>query len=151
MNKSKASRAILLGGLVAGALDLTYAVVFYGLRGVNPIRIPQSIASGLLGPGSYQGGVITAAIGVVLQFTISLVAATTYYLVSRKLGFLTRRAVIFGLLYGCAIYFFMHLVVLPLSAAPKFKTSTLSVSTDLAVHLFCVGLPIALATQRYSR
>jgi len=41
------ARAILWGGLAAGALDITAAFVVYGLRGATPLRILQSIASGL--------------------------------------------------------------------------------------------------------
>ena len=37
-----------LGGLIAGALDITEAFVTSGLGGVGPIRILQAIASGLL-------------------------------------------------------------------------------------------------------
>ncbi len=150
MDRPKALPAILWGGLIAGTLDLTYALAFYGAQGVKLIRIPQSIASGLLGMESFKGGLATTALGVALQFTITFGAASVYYAVSRKLTFLTRRAIACGLLYGCAIYFFMHWAVLPLSAAPKFKYSISSVVTDFAVHMFFIGLPISLAVRRYS-
>ena len=42
-------RALLYGALAVGVFDLLDALVFFGLRGVSPIRIPQSIAAGLLG------------------------------------------------------------------------------------------------------
>ena len=42
-------RAILYGGLVVGTLDALDALIFFGLRGVAPIRIGQSIAAGVLG------------------------------------------------------------------------------------------------------
>jgi len=48
---SPAGRALVaigLGGLIAGACDLTYAVTFYAVRGGKPIRIPQVIASACL-------------------------------------------------------------------------------------------------------
>jgi len=143
--------AILWGGLIAGALDLTYALTFYGAQGVKPIRIPQSIASGLLGVNSFKGGFATAALGVALQFIIALGAASFYYAASRKLTVLTRQAVVCGLLYGGAFYFFMHWVVLPLSAAPEFKHSTVSIVSDFIAHMFFVGLSISLAVRRYSR
>ncbi|MCU1262873.1 MAG: hypothetical protein JWO80_5758, partial [Bryobacterales bacterium] len=54
---------ILWGGLIAGILDITDALVFFGLRGAKPIRILQSIAAGLLGPKAFKGGVGTAALG----------------------------------------------------------------------------------------
>ena len=55
-------RAILWAGLIAGTLDITDALVFYGLRGVPPVRLLQNIASGLLGRDAFQGGVGTAAL-----------------------------------------------------------------------------------------
>src|SRR5487761_378091 len=65
----KPYRAIVWGGLVAGVLDLAYALIAFGaLHGIPLIRIPQSIASGLLGVRSFLGGWPTAALGVVLHF-----------------------------------------------------------------------------------
>jgi hypothetical protein len=49
-------RAILWGGPIAGALDAMDGVVAYGLEGLNPIQVLQYIASGLLGPSSFEGG-----------------------------------------------------------------------------------------------
>src|SRR5438876_7146206 len=94
--------AILLGGLIVGALDLTYAILVYSPQ--KPILIPQTIASGVLGLKSYSGGVQAAVLGVVLHFLIALGAAIVYYLASRKLAFLVHRAVTFGLIYGALVY-----------------------------------------------
>lgn len=142
---------ILFGGLVAGACDLTYAITFYAVQGAKPIRIPQSIASGLLGRASYEGGWISAALGVTLHFFIAFCAAALYYLASRKIEVLLRWAPLCGAIYGAAIYFFMRWVVLPLSAAPHFKSTPLSDWTDFAVHVFLIGLPIALLARRYAQ
>ena len=46
------------GGLLAGGLDITAAFVIYGVRGATPVRILQSIASGLLGVAAFQGGLV---------------------------------------------------------------------------------------------
>ena len=61
-------RANLYGTLVVGALDLIDAIVFFGLRGVRPIRTFQSIAAGLLGRAAFQGGLATALLGAFLHF-----------------------------------------------------------------------------------
>ena len=84
-------RAILWGGLVAGILDLAFALTFNGLRGVPLIRIPQVIASGLLGPASFQGGTTTAALGLALHFVIAFGFATFYNLASRPFPALVRQ------------------------------------------------------------
>ncbi len=142
---------ILLAGLIAGVLDLTAALVTNGLRGLKPVRVLQAIASGLLGLDSYKGGLKTAALGVVLHFIIATAAAAIYYAASRKLKFLVRQAIVCGLLYGIAVYFFMNLVVLPLSAFPhKVSFPLSSLVTGLIVHMLCVGLPISLTVPRFS-
>jgi uncharacterized membrane protein YagU involved in acid resistance len=131
-------------------LDLSYSIKFVTLRGLQPIVLPQAIASGLFGMKSFEGGLPTAILGVALEFLITLVATAAYYAASRKLSFLIRRAVLWGLLYGIAIYLFMNLIVVPLSAAPKFDHTWASRACDLAAHMFFIGLPMALAVRRYS-
>jgi hypothetical protein len=150
--KPRPLAAILWGGAIAGAFDFTYATVFYAFRGVKPIRVWQSVASGLLGPKAYDGGIPTAILGVVLHFVIAIGAATVFYLLSRKLTFLVRQPFLWGPVFGAGIYFFMHYVVLPLAANPRFRTTTLSVATvsDFAVHMILIGPSIALAARRYS-
>jgi uncharacterized membrane protein YagU involved in acid resistance len=143
-----AFQAVFWGGLIVGVLDLAYAIIVYSPR--KPILIPQTIASGLLGFKSYREGIPSAMLGVVLHFIIAFGAATVYYLASRTLTFLTRRAVLFGMLYGAVVYLFMHLVVLPLSAVPKFHHELVYMASEFVEHWFFVGLPIALSVQRFS-
>ncbi|MDQ6911906.1 MAG: DUF1440 domain-containing protein [Verrucomicrobiota bacterium] len=147
----KALRVILLAGFVAGAIDLIYVLPFCAVRGIAPTRVLQFIASGLLGRDSFNGGSTTAALGFVLEFVISTGMAAVYFLASRKLPILVRHAVICGIAYGAGAYAFMHLVVLPLSAAPKSKPAPIAMATDFMVHLFGIGLPIALITRRFTK
>ncbi|HJQ34754.1 MAG TPA: hypothetical protein VJ866_21575 [Pyrinomonadaceae bacterium] len=149
--RARAARAILWGGLLAGLGDITFAFVVSGLRGVGPVRVLQSVASGLLGEAAKEGGLAAAALGAVLHFLIAFIWATVFWLLSRKLKVLVRRPVVCGLLYGFAVYAFMYLVVVPLSAAyfkPTFTPYT--VSLNGAGHMLLVGLPIALAARRNS-
>src|ERR1039458_8712574 len=63
-------RAILWGGLLCGALDITAAFVIYGAMGQPPMRLLQGIASGLLGPRAFSGGMATALLGFFFEFVI---------------------------------------------------------------------------------
>jgi len=141
--------AILWGGWWAGVLDITTAFIRWG----KPVRLLQGIASGLLGPQAFQGGSATAALGLALHFFIAFSAAGVYYAASRKLAFLRKRAVAWGMLYGVAVYMFMSWVVVPLSALPKSKApfSLTGLILSLLTHMFCVGLPIALAVRRHAK
>ena len=150
--RSKAARAILFGGLAAGVGDITYAFVASGIRGVSPVRVLQAVASGLLGRASFEGGVSTATLGALLHFFIATTAAAVYYAASRKLDVLVRHAVVFGLLYGAAVFAVMHYVVLPLSKIP-FKPASAGwpFVAHILGHMALVGLPIALAARWGSR
>ncbi len=148
--KSNALQAIVWGGLACGVLDLTAACATWAIRGVRPSRILQSIASGLLGAKAYQGGWGTAALGVALHFVIAFGATAVFFAVSRKLVFLTQRAVVWGLVYGVAVFVFMDQIVLPLSAFQKSPFSMTALIIALITHMLCVGLPISLAVRRYS-
>jgi uncharacterized membrane protein YagU involved in acid resistance len=140
--------AIILGGFIVGVLDLAYAIIVYSPH--QPILVPQTIASGVLGMKSYGGGMASAALGVFLHFVIALGAATVYYLASRRLPFLVRRALVGGIIFGALVYFFMHLVVLPLSAVPPGHTRFVYQAFEFVEHWFCVGLPISLSVRHYS-
>jgi len=148
---SKPYKVILLAGLIAGVLDIVAAAITTVLRGRPPMRMLQSIASGVLGLNSYNGGLKTAALGLLFHFIIATGWAAVFYLASRKLTFLVRQPIVSGLLYGIAVYCFMNLVVLPLSAFPHQLSFPLSsVIIGVSVLMLCLGLPIALIVRRYS-
>ncbi len=144
-------KAILVGGIVAATLDILDPVIFYGLRGVAPIKIPQSIATGVLGRAAYSGGLKTALLGMALHLFIALVWATLFVLASRSLPFLTRHAVVSGLLYGAFIYVVMYYLVLPRSNVfPRNHPTAVVLLNNIAAMVFLVGLPISLANRRFA-
>lgn len=150
---NNAFKAIALGGLIAGALDLAAACIAAWLRaGVPPMRVFQSISSGLLGAAAYGSSLNTAILGVVLHFFIATTATAVFYVASRRLRFLIKQPVIWGLVYGVLVYLFMNFVVLPLSAFPQRTTPTPSGRIiGMLIIMFCIGLPIAFVVRRFSR
>src|SRR5712672_275630 len=142
--------AILWGGLLCGVLDITAALLVYGYMGAKPLRLLQGIAGGLLGPRTYGGGIATALLGLLCHFVIAFSAAAVFVAASRFAPSLVRHAVLSGVLYGIAVYFFMNRVVVPLSAAARFPFSLKMMVIGLVIHIFCVGLPISLAARRYA-
>jgi hypothetical protein len=142
--------AFLWSGLICGTLDMTAAFLVYGAFGARPIPLLQGIASHLIGHAAFAGGLSTAFLGLLCHFFIAFSAAAVYVLLSRGLAVLARRPAIAGPLYGVAVYFFMQLVVLPLSGAIKRPFSLEMTLIGVVIHIFCVGLPIALATRRFA-
>jgi hypothetical protein len=148
--KSQMLQAIVWGGLSAGVLDFIAACVTNAPRGVTPLGIAQSIASGWLGAAAFRGGYKTAALGVASHFLIALTAAAVYGWLSRYHTFFLTHEYVSGALYGIAVFWFMQLVVLPLSVIsfPQ-NFSWLVVTTGMIVHILCVGWPIALCAKRW--
>ena len=141
--------AILWGGLICGVLDITAALVVYGAFGARPIPLLQGIAAGILGSRSFEGGLPTAFLGLLCHFFIAFSAATVFVLISRRIPFLVHNTLLSGVLYGIAVYYFMQGVV-RLSAARHFPFSLKMMIIGVVIHIFCVGLPIAIATRLFS-
>jgi len=147
--RPRPARFVLAGGLVAGALDIVYACAFWALKaGVPARRILQSVAAGLLGRSSFEGGAATAALGLTLHLLIATSMSATYYLVARRWAFLRRRPVLCGAGYGLLLYGIMNYVVVPLSAAGPGSKDPLWIALSIAVHVLLIGIPIALLTRR---
>jgi len=140
--------SVLAGGLIAGALDLTFAFLFYAPQGATPLRILQGIASGVLGRGSFEMGLASAALGAFFHFFISLCAAGIYYLASLRFPFLTCRVIIAGAIFGILMFLAMRLIVVPLSAI-GFKPMRIGNAIgELCSHVFLFGMVIAYTISR---
>ena len=150
MKNSQAFRAILIGGLVVGVLDISSAFVIWWQRGVGARRGLQGIAAGLLSANSYDGGLVTAGLGLALHFFVAFVVVSVFYLASRKLGFLTIHPVMSGVLYGIAVYIVMYWLVLP-TAFPTFRHRVWNELLAVVIHVSLIGLPCALIVRRYSQ
>src|ERR1700686_3502251 len=144
--KRNARLAIAVGGLIAGALDLTQACILFGWD------IPLVIAGGLVGRQAFHGGVGTYVLGVFLHFFIAFSAAAVYYAASRRLDFLKEHPLVCGLFFGAAVEEVMNLIVLPLSALHARGPYQLhDLIVGLLVHMVVVGLPISFSVRRFAK
>lgn len=141
-------RAVIVGGFAAGVLDLAAAFTQAGLRGVAPVRLLQGIASGALGMASYDGGLASAALGLVCHFTIAFSAAAVFVSIARTMPFVLERPWASGAAYGVMVWAVMRFLVLPLSAYPHIQPMRPGpMAIAVLIHVTCVGLPIALAAR----
>jgi hypothetical protein len=142
------NRALFAGWLLVGTLDIVEVIVFYLFRGVRPMRILQSVASGLLGRDAYSGGVATALLGLALHFLIAFVVVAVYHFASRRLPVLVRYPIVMGTLYGLAVWAVMNLIVVPASAFPRPGMPSGAVLANvLFAHIVCIGIPTALTAR----
>ena len=144
--------SILAAGGTAGLLDILAAFATTIAKGHRPVGVLKAIASGLLGPDAFSRGNGVAALGLLLHFIIATGWAAIYWLLSRRFPVLLRRPVPAGALFGIAVFWLMRLIVVPLSAAPDFSNGGVAdIVRGMAIHVFCVGLPIALVVSRAAR
>jgi hypothetical protein len=134
---------VLWAGFAAGVGDTLLAILLFR---VGPVRIYQSVAAGLLGRDSFEGGLATAALGMFLHFFIATSAAAVYVAASSRLKLLLDQPVLCGLVFGVAVYFFMNVIVVPLSRAARGGGFVFSWRLMVGHALF-VGLPIALVAR----
>jgi hypothetical protein len=90
--------SILIGGGLAAALDITYAILRYNPS--NPLSVLQSVAAGWLGRDAMQTGWAGGALGLASHFVILITAATVYYAASRKVAFMRSNWILSGAVLG---------------------------------------------------
>jgi hypothetical protein len=146
---------VLTAGVVVGVLDGLFAVgLSAAVSGTfAPARVFQGIARALLGPTALDGGLATAALGLVLHLAIACAWAGAFLVALRHSAPLRRAvarpagAVAVGMAYGALVWVVMRLVVIPLSRAPAGPVVPRTFLILLVGHLFVVGLPIALVVR----
>jgi uncharacterized membrane protein YagU involved in acid resistance len=143
-------RWLIIGWLIAGTFDITYASTYtYLRRGISPVRVWQSVASGALGPAAFQGGMRTAMIGLAFHYLIALIFTCVFFAASAVWPALTRWPLLTGAVYGIGIYVVMNFVVLPLSRiGPRPLPPLIVTAPEILVHMFLIGGTIALAARR---
>ena len=156
----KALKPILYAGMLVGVLDIAAAFVNARvLAGVTPPHLLQSVAGGLLGRGTYNGGFATAALGLAMHFTMALTVAAIFYALTRRFSLPKKLlgVVAVGMLYGAAVFAVNNFATAPfLSWIRSLYLHTPILFKppmgwpQLVIHLFCVGLPIALVMRQYS-
>jgi hypothetical protein len=154
-------KPILYAAVLVGVLDITAACIqVYIASGMVPIRLLQGVAGGLLGRSALGGGLATAALGLAMHFTMALTVTTIFYALSRRLPLPQKLSgvVAVGLLYGAAVFAVNNFATAPFMSWVRslyLHTPILFKPPmgwwQLIIHLFCVGLPIALVMHRYSK
>jgi hypothetical protein len=137
-------RALVVGGLVVGAMDLIAASVYAISRGGTAAGVWKFVASGLLGRSAFEGGSGTILLGVALHFFIAFTVVAVYVLASLRMPVLAGHPLPLGALYGVLVYVVMTFLVIPLSAAVPGRRTATGMLIMLGIHIFVIGIPTAL-------
>lgn len=107
---------VALGGLLVALGDAAFATTYwFSWDAAGVTRMFQSIAVGVLGKASYDGGAAAAALGAVLHLVMATMFVAAYALVARGRPVLLDRPLAHGIAYGALMYLIMNFVVMPLS------------------------------------
>jgi hypothetical protein len=143
-------RTILSAGLLAGVLDgIAAAAQVYLMRGMNPIIVFQYVASGALGRSAFDGGWLTAGLGIVFHLAIALSWAALFFFAYPSFSFLAKSRVFNGAAYGLLIWLTMNLLVVPMSRIPARPFVLLNVVTGTLILIVMVGMPVAFIVPKY--
>jgi hypothetical protein len=146
---------IVTAGLLTGVSDISFAnATYFFRRGIfDPGRVFQSVASGLLGPASYESGAPAIALGAVLHFFIAMAWTVLFVMLERRVGVVramtarTGRALAFAYVYGMSIWLAMNFVVIPLSHARVTPPALPVFWIMLFGHGIFVGMPIVMLAR----
>lgn len=146
------TKKILFAGLFVGLLDGAAACInAYVSLGVLPQGVFKYIASGLLGKAAFEAGGSSIIVGIVVHFFIAVTATFIFYQFYKRYGQALRPIVLFGGVYGIWIWVFMNYVVIPLSLIGTYPSNLYQMVTGLLVHIFVIGVPMALLVSKIVR
>jgi hypothetical protein len=144
------ARAIVAGGVMAFVDGLAAVLLGYYLTGLfRPIRTFQGIAAGVMGRATFDGGLATAALGLLCHVVIAYAWTMAYFVVFQRWDWLrsTAQSAIgtagIAMILGTIVWLGMNLVIVPLSSATPTPLFSSVWFTLLVIHWLAVGLPIA--------
>jgi hypothetical protein len=144
--KSNLAFPILVGGGIAGLLDMTSAYISFGRN------MPIGIAGGIVGAAGRHLSAGQYILGLSIHYLIAFSAATAYCVASKRLHFLRDHFIVCGIFFGIGFFLFMQLVVLPLSAYHAMGPYQYrGLVQGLLAHIFLIGLPISTSLRILSK
>jgi uncharacterized membrane protein YagU involved in acid resistance len=143
--RSTAWLQVFIGGLAIALGDMVFATsLWFGWSVPGLVKLFQTIAVGVLGKASYDGGVQAAWLGAGLHLFMATMFVLVYTLVAHRMPQLLRKPFVHGPLYGVVLYLVMNFIVLPLSRVDAHPTLAhpdwiiLSILAHMVFGVVCV-------------
>jgi hypothetical protein len=132
-------------GALAAIADLGVAAAYWGgLSGTAPVRMPQSVASWVLGPAAFAGGAGSATLGLVLYMAVVAAIVAAFQALCIRFVAPGRHLYLLGAGYGVAAYLVLFHVVVPyFTAATVSKRPWHWEATCAVAYAVLVGMPSA--------
>ena len=143
-------RFIATATLLAGTLDILFAICLTFILGREPANMLRFVASGPF-PDAAHWGEQGALLGLFVHFALMGVMVAAFGVIARLLATCGQHPIAAGIAYGLVTYFVMNLLVVTLRFPEAFPPKPLSVATQLFAHIVLVGIPISLLSARHLR
>jgi hypothetical protein len=143
-------KPIALATLVAGTLDILFAIILTLAYGREPANMLRFVASGPF-PAATDMGTTGAVLGLMVHFALMGIMAAIFVAIVRLRPVLLETPYRTALAFGVVTYFAMNWLVVPLRFDAPLPPSATSVATQLFAHIVLVGLPFAFITRAFYR
>ncbi len=144
------ARTIALATLVAGTLDILFAMILTVIYGRQIGGMLRYVGSGPV-PGAVDMGTAGAALGLLTHFALMAIMATGFVIAVRHWPTLLQKPIQAGVLYGLVTYVAMNLLIVPLRFGTPLPPKPISIATQLFAHIVLVGIPFALIAAKKLR
>lgn len=136
--------AAMVGGTLAAVLHTAYVVWMYGMTGLWALETVRMAATMSMGRGLLESGISDAVFGMGVQWVVALASSLVFLAGSLLFPAMLRSAMVFGPLYGLAVYAITS-VGLPMLGGAAFSVPPLaSLLADAAAQALLFGLPIVM-------
>jgi len=151
MIQPKLYRSIIKAGLLAGTLDISAAMITHYIRfGKGPEGIFRYIARGAFGENAKTGGAEYIIAGILFHYLIAFGFTILFFFIYPKIRQWVSSHIGFtGLTYGIIVWCIMNLVIVPSSKIVPAALTLSSVTREMLILMFCIGLPIAIFAKHY--
>jgi hypothetical protein len=143
-------KTIFVAGLVGAFLIDAYLVVTltWVLHTATARNLFLWDASNLLGAAAFHRGLGTELLGCFLHLIVSMLWAAFFVLVLARIPMVARHPIVWGIVLGIGVKFFMQYVIVPLGHAPGPHYNWVSLTNNLVAHTFFFGVPMLLIARR---
>ena len=141
-------RAIAIGTLVAGTLDILFAMILTVIFGREIPNMLRYVGSGPF-PTATDMGTSGAALGLLTHYGLMAIMAAAFVITARQWPALLQKPIQWGVIYGLITYVIMNWIVVPLRFDTPLPPKPLSIATQLFAHIVLVGIPIALIAAKH--
>ena len=141
-------RAIAIGTLVAGTLDILFAMILTIIFGREIPNMLRYVGSGPF-PSATEMGTAGAGLGLLTHYGLMAIMAAAFVLAARQWPALIQKPIQWGTIYGLITYVIMNWIVVPMRFGTPLPPKPLSIATQLFAHVVLVGIPIAIIAAKH--